>query len=221
MIHKASTVRPYEAGEHPPARRKERIMMSNEQRKTKTGRSHQRVVVLFALFVLSALVARGQTVNVVCLGTTAITYSPGLRTSMQGSAIEVHELDTYAPCISTDPTVTAASDIFVGKLPLSCNLPMFAATADLDVKWSNGKSSTFHFNFTTHISEGQMIILGQGSVRSGLFSGATALVQYTYIHPSDQLCDTTTGVTNASGQTALQIFTQKTRSTTQPSRQPR
>src|SRR5215831_13439883 len=120
--------------------------MSNEQERTRARRSIHRTVPLFAAVILCTLVARGQTVNVVCLGSTAITYSPGLRTSNQG-AIEVHELDMYAPCVSSDPTVTAASDTFEGKLPLSCNLPMFAATADLDVKWNNGKSSKFRFHF--------------------------------------------------------------------------
>jgi hypothetical protein len=139
-----------------------------------------------------------------CVGTSTITFSPGLTLFTRAVAYNVTDLHN---CTSTDPTVTSASSSRGTVLPLSClNLASVFNSANIyTITWSNGQTSTADGTFTLTSVGGTIIVAAEGTITSGLFTGATAVLTYTWPAPNPLACLSPQGVTQLTGVTTLQI----------------
>jgi hypothetical protein len=165
----------------------------------------------FVLVVLSLLLsaaglapAAQAATSVTCVGTSTITFSPGLTLFTQAVAFNVSDLYN---CTSTDPAVTSGSSVRGRVLPLSClNLASVFSSANVyTITWSNGQTSSADGTFTVTSVGGTIIVAAQGTITTGQFTGATAVLTYTWPAPNPLACLNTSGVTQLSGVTTLQI----------------
>jgi len=142
--------------------------------------------------------------SVTCLGTSTITFNPGL--TLITKAVAYNLSDTYN-CTSTDPAITSGISVRGSVLPLSClNLAsLFSSTNIYTITWNNGQISTADGTFTLSSVGGTIIVIAQGTITSGLFTGATAVLTYVWPAPNPLACLTTQGVTQLTGVTTLQI----------------
>ncbi|MFI9010007.1 hypothetical protein ACIGNX_22520 [Actinosynnema sp. NPDC053489] len=110
----------------------------------------------------------------------------------------------YSPCVSSDPTLTAATSGSTFTGPGSClTLPGFSSGTSV-LTWNNGNTSTFAFNATTAIVGGNVVITRTGTITAGRFAGDTAIRVVTYPAPNPLGC-LTTGVTSRTGVVTLTI----------------
>ncbi len=143
-------------------------------------------------------------VSVTCIGTSTITFNPGLTLLTKPVALQLN--DTYN-CTSTDPAITSGSSVRGNLLPLSClNLASLFNSANIySITWNNGQTSTADGTFTVNSVGGTIIVAAQGTITSGLFTGATAVLTYAWPAPNPLACLTTQGVTQLTGVSTLQI----------------
>lgn len=169
------------------------------------GRSIAAAVLVAAAAVLTpAGPAHAAPVSVTCTGSSALTYSPGMRFTPRN--IDFTETNTYTGCISSDPAVTSghASDAYTSEF--SCLNPLITGTGETFIDWNNGQSSTFALTFTDTIAGAVETVTGTGTITSGQFTGATAVIVWIYTIPNALNCLTPTGVTSQSGTIAVTIL---------------
>ncbi|HEX4960379.1 MAG TPA: hypothetical protein VF173_06045 [Thermoanaerobaculia bacterium] len=110
-------------------------------------------------------------------------------------------------CTSTDPAITSGSSVRGRVLPLSClNLAsLFSSTNIYTITWSNGQTSAADGAFTLTSAGGTMIVVAQGTITAGQFTGAAVVLTYTWPAPNPLACLNASGVTQLTGVTTLQI----------------
>lgn len=162
------------------------------------------VVASLLLSVAGFAPAAHAATSVTCLGTSTITFNPGLTLFTQAVAFNVN--DAYN-CTSTDPAITSASSVRGRALPLSClNLAsVFSSTNIYTITWNNGQTSAADGTFTVTSVGGTIVVVAQGTVTSGLFTGATVVLTYAWPALNPVACLSTSGVTQLTGVTTLQI----------------
>lgn len=142
--------------------------------------------------------------NVTCLGTSTITFNPGL--TLLTKAVAYNASDSYN-CTSTDPTITSGSNVRQNVLPLSCLTVanLFNSANAFTITWSNSQTSTASGTFTVNSVGGTIVVIAQGTVTAGQFTGATAVITWTWPAPNPLACLSTSGVTQLTGVTTVQI----------------
>lgn len=142
--------------------------------------------------------------SVTCLGSSTITFNPGL--TLITKAVAYNVSDAYN-CTSTDPAITSGGSARGTVLPLSCLTlaNLFSSANIYSITWNNGQTSTANGTFTVNSVGGTIIVAAQGTITSGLFTGATAVLTYTWPAPNPLACLSTQGVTQLTGVTTLQI----------------
>ena len=140
-----------------------------------------------------------------CQGSSTITYNPGLTNTAQ--TVQYDETDTFATCLSTDPTLHAGTSVNDVILPdASClATPSLTTGIPYTVTWNNGQSSTVDLSFTDVIVEGVEQVTGTGNITSGEFTGANATFIWNYLVPDPLQCATAGGVTVQTGTLTAQI----------------
>jgi hypothetical protein len=163
------------------------------------------VVASLLLSVAGIAPAAQAAVSVTCLGTSTISFSPGLTLFTQAVAFNVN--DVYN-CTSSDPTITSGHSVRGNVLPLSClNLAsLFNSVNRYKITWSNGQTSAADGAFTVTSVGGTIIVTAEGTITSGQFTGATAVVTWTWPEPNPVACLSAPGVTQLAGVTTLQII---------------
>jgi hypothetical protein len=161
--------------------------------------------VLSLLLAVAGLAPAAQAaVSVTCVGISTITFSPGL--TLFTGAVAFHVGDLYN-CTSSDPTITSASAVAGNVLPLSClNLAgLFKSTKGDTITWSNGQTSSAQGIFTVTSVGGTNIVAAEGTIASGLFTGATVVITWTWPAPNPLACLSAPGVTQLMGVTTVQL----------------
>jgi hypothetical protein len=143
--------------------------------------------------------------SVLCAGTNADTFTPGITDQPQLVQAQWH--DTYSGCVSSDKTLTAGSDAASAQETISClTLPTISPFV-LVVTWDNGQSSTITLTLNPDINAaGQTVNTGVGTVTAGEFTGDTATAQFVDAQLNPAQCLTQQGVTSQSGTSTLQIL---------------
>ncbi|HEV7509557.1 MAG TPA: hypothetical protein VGS07_32080 [Thermoanaerobaculia bacterium] len=143
-------------------------------------------------------------VSVTCVGTSTVTFSPGL--TLFTGAVAFHLNDNYN-CTSSDPTITSGTSVAGRVLPLSClNLAnLFNSTSGDVITWSNGQSSTAQGTFTVTSVGGTMIVVASGTIASGQFTGASVVITWTWPALNPAACLSAPGVTQLTGVTTVQV----------------
>jgi len=175
-------------------------------------RHFRRAIAIGAVLIMTTtlVLAGGAPANAVqlevtCVGTSSGTMTPGLTYTPQTVQISTNLI--YSPCVSTDPTLTAATSgsvsSFVGA---SCLMLPFVGSGSFTLFWNNGNTSTFTFNAASAIVGGLIVLTRTGTITAGQFQGATAIRTVTY-PPLNPLECRTTGVTSNIGVIALSVTT--------------
>lgn len=140
-----------------------------------------------------------------CLGSSVITYLPGLTNTAQ--TVTYTETDTLTPCVSTNPALANGS--FTGSITLpgaSClAIPSLTLNTPYTLTWNDGAPSTINLSFTDVIVEGIEQVTGTGAVTSGQFQGANATLVWIYTVPNPLQCLASPGVTTQTGTLTAQI----------------
>lgn len=110
------------------------------------------------------------------------------------------------PCVSPlPPFAFSGSTSFTSTSTLSC-LSLTAANAGTDViTGSSGRTSTFAYNRTVTIVQGQTVVTLTGSITAGDFAGATGVETITSVSLDLTACTTTQGITSTYGVSELTI----------------
>jgi hypothetical protein len=156
----------------------------------------------FALATASAP-ARAAAADVTCTGSHSVSYSPGLLLSPQPVVATAHYV--LAPCVSTDPGVTAGTSTVTLTNTISCLTLDSAGTGVLTLDWSNGRSSTFTFNRTVTHPAGQTVVLATGAITGGEFAGDAATLTVASASVNLLACLAPPGITDSSGLAVLAI----------------
>lgn len=165
----------------------------------------------FVLVVLSLLLsaaglapAAQAATSVTCVGSSNISFSPGLTLFTQ--AVAFHASDLYS-CTSTDPAITSGSSVRGNVQPFSClNVAtLFNSTNLYTITWSNGQTSSTHGTFAATSVGGTIILVAEGTITAGLFTGATVVITWTWPAPNPVACLSAPGVTQLTGVTTISL----------------
>ncbi|WP_439679310.1 hypothetical protein [Embleya sp. MST-111070] len=141
-----------------------------------------------------------------CTGTSHVTYSPGLTLTPQ--TVTTTETDTYTSCTSTDSTLTSGA-IPTATYPLpnaSClDLRLPQGSSPLPLDWNNGQSSTATLTYELTSTAGVLQVIGTGTITSGEFTGATAVLTWIYALVNPLQCLAPGGLTTHNGTLIAQI----------------
>ncbi|MEE1928780.1 hypothetical protein V1J52_11335 [Streptomyces sp. TRM 70351] len=155
----------------------------------------------------AAAVEQDDLALVVCVGTADQNYSPPLTTTNRTTHItSTHD---YPSCSDVQldpqyPTVTSASTALDYTTEANCLVAPPVTHPTLDLLWSNGQHSYAAVTTVVTRSTGSTIVTSIGTIGSGLFAGH--IVHEVVVYPSlDVLGCLTTGVTNVSGITTLEV----------------
>lgn len=174
--------------------------------------SHHRSRLRAATLVLTATAALLATPaaahaasSTTCLGSSVITYSPGLTNTAQ--TVTYTETDTFTPCVSSNPALANGSFTDSFTLPdASClATPSLTPNTPYTITWNNGAPSTINLSFTDAIAEGIEQVTGTGTITSGQFQGANATLVWIYTVPDPLQCLASPGVTTQTGTLTAQI----------------
>lgn len=157
-----------------------------------------------AVLLVGAPPAHADVVQVTCGGSQTTTYSPGLTNTRQ--TVQRAGQNIHSPCVSTlPPFAFSGSTSFSSTSTLSC-LSLTAANTGTDViTWSTGRTSTFAYNRTVTIVQGETVVTLTGSITAGDFSGATAVETITSVSLDLTACSTPQGITSTFGVSELTI----------------
>jgi hypothetical protein len=134
-----------------------------------------------------------------CLGTSSISYSPGL--TFTPRTVQYTETDTFSSCVSTDPSLVSGTSTSNATFPsASCLAPPGVFTDPAyTITWNNGQHSVVELTYTDVIAGGTEQVTGTGTVTSGEFHGGNATIVWLYPVLNPLQCLTSQGVTSQSG----------------------
>jgi hypothetical protein len=142
------------------------------------------------------------TVAVVCPGSGVTTYDPAV--TNQPREVERTTTNVYGPCISRKPEIRSATAFAQSSGVRSCTSLFTAVTFDKHVLWNTDETSTIRLNQTLQFIDGNIVVVGDGVVTSGLFEGENA--RTTTILVTNPLGCFTSGVTSLFGIDTLTIL---------------
>ncbi|WP_027343144.1 hypothetical protein [Hamadaea tsunoensis] len=159
---------------------------------------------VIAAVVVASAPAQASGFLVTCGGNQTTTYNPGL-TDTPRTLVRSGQ-NNHTPCVATvSPFAFSGSTSFTSTSTLSC-LSLTAANTGVDViTWSFGATSTFAYDRTVTIAEGQTVVTLDGTVTSGVFAGAHATETITSVALDLLDCATATGITSTYGISELII----------------
>ncbi|MFC9735980.1 hypothetical protein ACFWGM_35000 [Streptomyces roseolus] len=143
--------------------------------------------------------------SITCLGTEAITYTPGLQFTPRNVTLQAD--GTLGPCVPL-PNVgnfSSGSITFQGSGSLSCSIGG-NSSGTANIAWNNGRSSTFSFAGAVSLRPGGVTVLVlTGTVTQGAFKEKTVTNTITLLSTDLTACATPAGLTNTSGPITLTI----------------
>ncbi|GAA2997358.1 hypothetical protein [Actinokineospora diospyrosa] len=181
-------------------------------RRTAAVGSWRRACAVAAVIALCSLLpapaAHAAVGSVTCVGSSHVTYAPGLTLTPQN--VTVTETDTVPSCTSTDPTLTSVITGGPFSYPApgaACNdIELNPAGGTLTIYWNNGQTSTLTGLVGTLTATGGIVQnTATGTVTAGEFTGASATITWIYALVNPLLCLTTGGLTTQDGTILLQI----------------
>ena len=154
--------------------------------------------------LLAATPAAAATSSTTCQGGSTITYNPGLTNTPR--TVDYTETDTFASCLSTDSTLTSGLSVTSITLPgASCTAAGVFPDTPYAITWNNGQASQITLSFTDVVVDGTEQVTGEGTVTSGEFTGATAVLVWVYPVLNPLQCASPAGVTTQTGTLTAQI----------------
>jgi hypothetical protein len=149
---------------------------------------------LIGAAVLVPTDAHAVAADVTCTGTETVNYQPGLLLSSQQVHVAVNGI--LAPCVSSNPAVTAGTYLPAFSATLSCATLLSGLPGTRVFQWSDGKSSTFTYSRTLNSVGGQLTVTFTGTITAGEFAGDTAVEQVVFVTPNTLQCLAPPGLTS-------------------------
>jgi hypothetical protein len=145
---------------------------------------------------------------VTCVGSSAFTFTPGLKNTPQNITQHTTIKLTHCAFIPLRPTTTATLDktqVFPGHTCTDLLKPL--APTQATFTWGDGGSSKMTLSQTRVEGQGATTVLvGVGSVTDGKYKGATAVRTLTYVQADvTQGCLSPQGLTQTSGPATLTL----------------
>ncbi|MBP5973359.1 hypothetical protein HW132_11590 [Brasilonema sp. CT11] len=135
------------------------------------------------------------------LSTQTISYSPGLTLTSRQTTFTA--TGSFSPCVSSDPTLKAATFRFTGQGQYSCLLNS-AGPSTVTYNWNDGRFSTVSLDATVSNRVGsETIYTSTGLVTAGEFLNARVVLQAVSVSPQPDKCLTSEGVTDLDGALTL------------------
>jgi hypothetical protein len=161
------------------------------------------VLVSTTTFVTTSGTAHASGVDQSCLGTWAVTYDPPITNDLR----LVHGVLTGSFPACTDLGAFNASYTQVFDDVVSCTEVFSAGSASRTYVWGSPAAvpSTFTYNWTTSLVNGQAVITNVGTITSGRYAPDSA-IQVATIVTLDLLACAGDGISSLSGPTTLTIL---------------
>lgn len=136
------------------------------------------------------------------LGSTATTYSPGVRT--QTATVQVDVQGHLNVCVSTDPGASTGTYTEHAAVPLACLQLLAQGTGTRTFTWQDGTTSTFAFTRVVDDVNGELVNTFTGTITTGKFAGHLA-TQVVAALADLTACETPQGLTGTEGTGTLTI----------------
>lgn len=116
--------------------------------------------------------ASAAVIDIACLGSQTVTYSPGLTLVPTNQAISV--TTHYSSCVSTtQPSITSGSSSVSTNVPgRTCLSPLDTDTITVTITWNTNQTSTFTATRTVTDLAATILVTYTGTVVSGVFTGS-------------------------------------------------
>lgn len=148
--------------------------------------------------------ASADPVDVTCVTSADLTFSPGLTLTTTPTSITT--AGQLGPCVSvSDPTVTSGSHGSTFSRTTSCVGLLNTGAGTRVFHWSNGQTSTFSFSSTSTYVLGQLVTTLRGTITAGEFAGSSAVQVATFAADLTK-CLQPGGLTGATGVGNLTIY---------------
>lgn len=160
------------------------------------------VLVAAGMVVVTSGTAHASGVDQSCVGTWAVTYDPPITNDLR----LVHGVLTGSFPVCTDLGAFNATYTQVFDDLVSCTELLSAGSASRTYVWGDAAAapSTFTYNWTTSLVNGQAVITNVGTITSGRYAPDSA-VQVATIASLDLLACAGDGISSLTGPTTLTI----------------
>lgn len=151
-----------------------------------------------AMIVFAAPQAHADPVDLACVGTRTVTWSPGLTLVERDVTTNISTI--YGSCTSpVAPEITSGTSFGSFQETSSCLTGLQPAAGQTTIHWNTGETSTFSFNVTITRVGGNAVITSTGAITAGKFTGSTAEQVVTNATLDTLDCLQPGGVTSATG----------------------
>lgn len=153
-----------------------------------------------AAVALTSTPASAMVGDVICpAGNQSQTYSPGLTDTPQPVAASYNVSLGICTSLSHLNLTSGTSSDSIHIAQYSCLDLLTESAGSQTFTWNTGQTSTFTFNRTVAMVNGNIVLTLTGAISSGLFTGDSALL--TIVEPATDLlaCETSAGLTSAAG----------------------
>ncbi|MFI0421016.1 hypothetical protein [Spongiactinospora sp. 9N601] len=133
-----------------------------------------------------------------CLGTTTVSFSPGLTTTPR--SVVTSGQDDATTCLSlTHPGLTSFVGPFSGTATQSCTTFFGSGSGTETLYWNDGTTSTWHYTNDFANVNGTKVGASTGRISSGALAGAEVTQTITFANLDLTACATPAGLTEISG----------------------
>ncbi len=136
--------------------------------------------------------------DLTCTETESVSYSPGLLTTRRPVDVSVHNV---LSCTSlTDPAVTRGHvQAAIRGLGRSCTDLAASGSGSYTITWNTGDTSTISYNRSANYVLGTLVIVENGTVTAGKFTGDSTTHVVELLTLNLLACLTEPGLTTTSG----------------------
>ncbi|MTE22419.1 hypothetical protein F0L17_25620 [Streptomyces sp. TRM43335] len=133
-----------------------------------------------------------------CTENESVSYSPGLLTTPRTVDVTVHNV---LSCTSlTDPAVTRGQvRATIHGLDRSCTDLAASGSGSYTITWNTGETSTISYHRSANYVLGTLVIVENGTVTAGKFTGDSVLHVVELLNLDLTACLAEPGLTTASG----------------------
>ena len=153
---------------------------------------------------VSATARAADSDDLTCNGTEHVTFTPGLTNEPRATKVVIDR--TFRPCSSNDKALSSGVSHDEHQATLSCSDQPHAVSGTNDIRWDNGRASTFDFTGTSQEANGSGTGSGTGKITKGEFANDSVdwVVNVSDPHPSD--CSSPEGDRSDDGTVSIRIF---------------
>ncbi len=160
------------------------------------------VIGLAALVTLGSSSARAQVQLLICPGTGATHYSPGLTFTPEPTSVV--STGTLGPCVGPGSPVVSASLSIVAQGTQGCLLG--SAAGFLQLQWNDLTTSTIQGSIAASVRpDGEVVTVATGKVIAGRFLDDTVVLTFAGLQSQLAACLAPPGVTATAGPATLTI----------------